>query len=353
MKKTITIFLLLLFTFSACAQHKIRFSLDTQYLFDNHEFDASGGEIIPSETFHFVRFTPGICWEFSGSEDWSHSLNLGLDLIKDAGSTVPFGKILHEAPLYINSCFNQGDTQFTAIFGVYPRRLVEGWYSELILSEETAQSDFNLEGTLLKYSEGSVSAELGMDWMGKYGYDTKERFQIFSAGCWRLTDMLSLGWCGSFYHYAGSVTAPGVVDNHIIQPYALFDFSSILPVIRLSIRISAFYSYQKDRVRDDLRMLKGYEMELKAQWKSFYFLNTASLSDDMLPFYYDTDTAGNVYGDNLYRGSKFYSGFYDRVELGWAPRLSRKASLKLSVRLHYNPSGYLGNEQRFSLLFLL
>ena len=64
MKKTITIFLLLLFTFSACAQHKIRFSLDTQYLFDNHEFNASGGEIIPSETFHFVRFTPGICWEF-------------------------------------------------------------------------------------------------------------------------------------------------------------------------------------------------------------------------------------------------------------------------------------------------
>ena len=184
MKKTITIFLLLLFTFGACAQHKIRFSLDTQYLFDNHEFNASGGEIIPSETFHFVRFTPGICWEFSGSEDWSHSLNLGLDLIKDAGSTVPFGQILHEAPLYINSCFNQGDTQFTAIFGVYPRRLVEGWYSELILSEETAQSDFNLEGTLLKYSEGSVSAELGMDWMGKYATTAKSvsRFSAPDAG---------------------------------------------------------------------------------------------------------------------------------------------------------------------------
>ena len=353
MKKTVPIFFLLLLTLSANAQSGISFSLDTQYLFDNHEFNASGGEIIPSETFHFVRFTPCVSWSFSESADWSHSISFGLDLIKDAGSTVPFREFIQETPVYINSSFNQGDTQFTAVFGIYPRRLAEGWYSELILSEETVQTDFNLEGTLLKYREGSFFAELGMDWMGKYGYDTKERFQLFTAGSWRLGELLTLGWCGSFYHYAGSVIAPGVVDNHIIQPYALLDLSSILPVIRLQLRASSFYSYQKDRVREDMRHLHGYELELKAQWKSFYFINSASLSDDMLPFYDNCDTAGNIYGDNLYRGSKFYFGFYDRVELGWAPRLNRRTSLKLSARLHYNPSGCLGSEQRFSLFFLL
>ena len=241
----------------------------------------------------------------------------------------------------------------SSTFGIYPRRLVEGWYSELILSEETRQSDFNLEGTLLKFREGNFFAELGLDWMGKYGYDTKERFQIFAAGSWRLGELLTLGWCGSFYHYAGSTLAPGVVDNHIIQPYALFDFSSILPTIRIQLRASAFYSYQKDRVREDMRHLRGYEMELQAKWKSLYFLGSASLSDNMLPFYDKCDTSGTPYGDLLYRGSKFYCGFYDRLEFGWAPRLSRRTSLKLSARVHYNLNGYLGTEQRFSLLFLL
>ena len=353
MRKTILLFILNLLSLSAGAQQRVRFALDTQYLFDNHEFEASGGQIIPSETFHFIKISPYLSWNISESADWTHKIYAGVDLIKDAGSTVPVKTTMREVPLFCTSTYEDQGVLFSSTFGIYPRRLVEGWYSELILSEETRQSDFNLEGTLLKFREGNFFAELGLDWMGKYGYDTKERFQIFAAGSWRLGELLTLGWCGSFYHYAGSTLAPGVVDNHIIQPYALFDFSSILPTIRIQLRASAFYSYQKDRVREDMRHLRGYEMELQAKWKSLYFLGSASLSDNMLPFYDKCDTAGNLYGDLLYRGSKFYCGFYDRLEFGWAPRLSRRTSLKLSSRVHYNLNGYLGTEQRFSLLFLL
>ena len=83
MKKTILLLLLVLLSFNAGAQQRVRFSLDTQYIFDNHEFDASDGQIIPSETIHFIRISPYLSWSLSESADWGHKIYIGVDLIKD------------------------------------------------------------------------------------------------------------------------------------------------------------------------------------------------------------------------------------------------------------------------------
>lgn len=186
MRKTILLFITVLLSLSAGAQQRVRFALDTQYLFDNHEFEASGGQIIPSETFHFIKISPYLSWNISESADWTHKIYAGVDLIKDAGSTVPVKTTLREVPLFCTSTYEDQGVLFSSTFGIYPRRLVEGWYSELILSEETRQSDFNLEGTLLKFREGNFFAELGLDWMGNTAMTPRSasRFSQRAAGAW-------------------------------------------------------------------------------------------------------------------------------------------------------------------------
>ena len=74
---------------------------------------------------------------------------------------------------------------FEAVAGIFPRTMQEGTYSELFYSDSLKFVDRLLEGLLLKWRSPRLYAELGCDWMGKLGYDRRERFQIFSAGEWK------------------------------------------------------------------------------------------------------------------------------------------------------------------------
>lgn len=354
MKRRLYTVLLLTFlsTLSLCAQGKFFTGSGLNYVFDNHEFARSHNAYIPSETIHFVRVTNLFGWTFVQSENLTYNLVFGADLVKQMGTKVgALRDIVDDIPIFFESNFNDGNKTFTAVVGSYPRKLVKGLYSELLMSEETLETDFNLDGAYLGYSKGGFTTELALDWMGKYGNTRKERFQILSYGSWNAIPALSLGWAGSFYHYAGSVQAPGVVDNHHLQAFIKYDFAAESEYSELSLKLSALGSYQRERLLDDLRLPFGGEIEAKAQWKSFGFRNVTSYTEDMLPFYDWTDSAGNLYGDMLYRGSKFYKGFYDLTELYWAPRITRRLDVKLSLRYHWGREGLLGSEQRFSLLF--
>ena len=354
MKRHLTalILMILLPATTIFAQGRFFTGSGINYVFDNHEFARSHNAYIPSETIHFVRVTHLFGWTFEQSDNLTYNMVLGVDLVKQMGTKVgALRDIVEDIPVFFESNYSDGTTTFNAALGSYPRKMVKGSYSELLMSEETVETDFNLDGAYLGFSKGRFMTELALDWMGKYGNTRKERFQILSYGNWDIIPALSVGWAGSFYHYAGSVQAPGVVDNHHLQAFVKYDFASESENSELSLKLSALGSYQKDRLLDDLRLPFGGELEAKAAWKSFGVRNVTAYTKDMLPFYDSTDSAGNLYGDLLYRGSKFYKGFYDLTELYWAPRITRKLDIKLSLRYHWGREGLLGTEQRFSLLF--
>ena len=354
MKRHLTalILMILLPATTIFAQGRFFTGSGINYVFDNHEFARSHNAYIPSETIHFVRVTHLFGWTFEQSDNLTYNMVLGVDLVKQMGTKVgALRDIVEDIPVFFESNYSDGTTTFNAALGSYPRKMVKGSYSELLMSEETVETDFNLDGAYLGFSKGRFMTELALDWMGKYGNTRKERFQILSYGNWDIIPALSVGWAGSFYHYAGSVQAPGVVDNHHLQAFVKYDFASESENSELSLKLSALGSYQKDRLLDDLRLPFGGELEAKAAWKSFGVRNVKAYTKDMLPFYDSTDSAGNLYGDMLYRGSKFYKGFYDLTELYWAPRITRKLDIKLSLRYHWGREGLLGTEQRFSLLF--
>lgn len=324
------------------------------YVFDNHEFDASGGAVLPSQTFHFVRVSPEIGWRFSPEGGWNSRLVLGVDLVKQAGSKIEtLSGALADVPFYYLTSYETGRGHFVGAVGSFPRTFVTGSYSELMMSEETVQSDFNLDGMYLGYRRDNFFNEIALDWLGRRGNFRRERFQILVAGNWKLSPELSLGWSGSFYHYAGSNHTPGVVDNHHLNLYTVFKLPHGTALDELSLKLGVLASYQNDRVNDDFRAPYGGEAELTLRKSSFGVKNLSALTTDFLPFYDRLDASGFVYGSELYRGSRFYSGgFYDRLEFFWAPRPLGSLRVRVSCRLHFNSSeGFLGWEQRACLLY--
>ncbi|MBO4466435.1 MAG: hypothetical protein J5748_07170 [Bacteroidales bacterium] len=352
MKRLAIIILLLACSVAALAQTKFFTGSGLGYVFDNHEFAPSGGQYIPSETIHFVRVSNVFGWEFPQSDNVSHKVVFGVDMVKQMGTEVEALKdIVADVPIYYQASSDDGEKAFCAAVGSFPRRFVRGAYSEALMSEETMETDFNLDGMYLSYGKGAFFTELALDWMGKYGNTRKERFQILSYGAWDVAGVFSFGWAGSFYHYAGSVAAPGVVDNHHLQVFGKVALAPLGDDSELSLKLSGIASYQRDRLRDDLRLPYGGEAEALFRWKSLGVRNVTAYTGDMVPFYRDLDSAGNMYGDMLYRGSKFYKGFYDLAELYWMPRITKKLDLKVSFRFHYGAAGFLGSEQRVALVF--
>ena len=69
--------------------------------------------------------------------------------------------------------------------------------------------------------------------------------------------------------------------------------------------------------------------------------------------YHERDEAGVIYGNNLYPGLPFYTGFYDRVELSWEPQLAKFLTLRVAARAHFAKDGFLGWQQVVSLRFFV
>lgn len=327
------------------------YDVDFQYWFDNREFAASGDTPMPSMTVNAVVLTPAVGLNVAQTARVNHRVRLGVELAHEMGAA-DWETLNREALIYYDGHVRTRKGTFEGLAGVFPRRYAEGSYSEAFWSDGFRFEDRNLEGVLLKWRAPRLQAELGCDWMGQKGYERKERFQVFTAGEWRAARGLSLGWTGSLYHYAGSVLAPGVVDNHLLEPWVRADFSRGTRWQELSLQAGALLSYQRDRVRShEVQFPCGGELVATARRWNMTLRNTCYFGDDLLPLYAGRDTAGNPYGGNLYFGLPFYTGFYDRVEASWEPEIARYVSLKVAARAHFGAAGFYGWQQQFGIIF--
>ena len=62
-----------------------------------------------------------------------------------------------------------------------------------------------------------------------------------------------------------------------------------------------------------------------------------------MPFYHESDIAGNIYGGNLYYGDVFYStdsGIYNRLEISYKYDFKDFLSLKVASVHHYDGYGW-------------
>ena len=236
MKRTILILAMILTSYiSASAetsQHKTYFAYDVNYemRFDNREFYKS--RFSKSMTIFGSRLTPSAGIQIVQRDRTTHKIMTGIDIMKDFGaSPVAPSVTVPESPELSSSLNNEdlfkeltlwygmkkADRQqsFELYAGIFPRRFMEGRYSQAFFSDSLAFYDNNLEGMLIRYKKRGTFFELGCDWMGKYGDSRREKFMIFSSGEKKMGSMMYLGYSAYMYHFACSREVVGVVISAV------------------------------------------------------------------------------------------------------------------------------------------
>lgn len=335
---------------------RFEWDVDYNYFFDNREFASSSDRFSVSETVNAAILTPFVGVDLRDSKNVNHRLRLGLDLYKNMGGGETNLSAVREMTLFYDTHVSLRKARFEGLAGCFPRSYMEGEYGEAFFDDKYVFTDRNVEGVLMKCRTSDFFAELGCDWMGRKGQTRHERFQIFSAGVWHAEPWLDLGWAGSFYHYASSIEAPGVVDNHLLNLYVRVDASNLTGLKELSLKVGGLISYQRNRRLDDKAYDPyGLQVDLTIRNWCLGIRNSLYLGYDQQIYFHDFDVSGAMYGTDLYFGSPFYQlGTYDRVELFWQPQLTDYLDLKLSCNLHFGNASdgfWLGSRQVMSLVF--
>ena len=146
---------------------KFVYDVNFEMNFDNREFYESN--FSSSMTIFGARLTPAVGLEIATDNNTSHRLMGGIDVMKDFGSEQVNKELFREISLYyrLNKKFN--DTEMTLYAGIFPRRNMEGRYSQAFFSDSLKFYDNNLEGLLIKFNRPNAYFEVGCDWMGQYG----------------------------------------------------------------------------------------------------------------------------------------------------------------------------------------
>lgn len=353
------------------------YDVDFDFRFDNREYYKSS--FSESMTIFGARLTPSIGVEMGNPwRNMKHKLMLGIDIMKDfgnspvssslAGSDADEGSIrqvngdlFREITMFYNMEGRVGKTDISLYAGIFPRKMTGGNYSDVFFSDSLKFYDNNLEGILFKLERPRFRFEVGCDWFGKKADIRKEKFMIFSAGQGWITPELSLGYAGYMYHFAGSYSAEGVVDNILLNPYANLDLSRRTRLQTLSFKLGYVQALQHDRVFVGHYVLpSGGEFDFNVSNWNVGIHNRLFYGNDMMPYYNSSDTGGNKYGTRLYLGDPFYRihddgaagpGFYDRLSIWYEPYIARWLSIRIEARFHFHDFRYSGCQQLVTLNF--
>lgn len=340
------------------------YDVDFEMKFDNREYYKSA--FSESMTIFGARLTPSVGLLLPQPEvGMDHRLMVGIDVMKDFGALMGQNNValFREMTFYYNLKKQSERAGLEVYAGIFPRRAAEGAYSDMFFSDSLKFYDNNFEGLLVKVRRPNAYWEVGCDWMGQFGKETKERFMVFSSGCRHVNSFFDVGYSAYMYHFAGSEKARGVVDNILLNPFVRFDLAETLGFQEFSLRVGWLQSLQHDRVFVGHYVFPGggeVDLGLK-KWnvglhgKMFY-------GTDMMPYYNCLDAGGDKYGTRLYFGDPFYRvhddgttgpGLYNRLDFFYEPYVGKNLTVMVSARFHFHGASYSGCQQVVGVRFNL
>ena len=365
-----SLLLLSVTTFAREKDVKFTWDVDFEMNFDNREFYESA--FTNSMIIFGARLTPAFGLEYLGKDGAGHRLMAGIDVMKDFGAS-PVSELLaggktdetlprqnnlnmfREITIYYNLEKKIGDTGLELYAGIFPRRKMEGRYSEAFFSDSLKFYDNNLEGLLVKIHRPKAYFEVGCDWFGQYGQARRERFMVYSSGESRIAPFFSIGYSGYMYHFANCAQVQGLVDNILIEPYARFDFSDRVPLQTLELTFGWLQAFQHNREHVGHYVFPGGgHLDLEARKWNIAVKNMLFYGTDMMPYFNWKDEGGFKYGTNLYLGDPFYrihddgtkgAGVYDRLEVCYEPSIGEHVKIKVAALFHFHNFHYSGCQQ--------
>ncbi len=348
---------------------KFAYSVNFETYFDNREYKTA---LTNSMTVFAGRLTPAVGFVTRQDNGFSHRLMAGVDVMKDFGSGATGRQVLGELLLHYRMNKTVGRTEIDLTAGIFPRTFSKGGpYPELFISDSLRFYDNNIEGVMVSFRRPSSMYEIGCDWMGMMGPDTRERFMIFASGQAQLAKFLSIGYHAYMYHYACSWKVDGVVDNILADVSLGFDFTPYAPLQKLGVSVGYYQAAQNDRLNVGEYVLPyGFESVIDVEKWGVGLQHRCFVGKDMMPYYDSRDAGGYKYGSDLYFGDPFYRmfepqssayrdagkarafGVYNKLELYYAPYIGRFLDLRISLIAHFHRR-YTGFQQQFSLIFHL
>lgn len=341
--------------------HRISFAYDVDFdiNFDNREFYRS--DFSRSMTIFAARVTPFAGLDFRQNSQTAHRIMVGVDLMKDFGRHDK--KIIGEILFHYNLKKDFGDTELSLYAGIFPRSKTMDLYSEAFISDSLRFYDNNLEGILVQIHRPNADFEVGCDWMGQYGDQSRERFMVFSSGEGKVMPVMSVGYAAYLYHFANSHTQKGVVDNILLNPWLRFDFGHMMGLQKFSLKLGYLQGMQHDRAYvANFVFPCGGEVDLEIRNWNIGIANNLFYGTDMMPYYNSTDNTGVKYGSDLYFGSPFYrvhdydlggAGMYNRFQVFYEPRIGDWLKIRIAALFHFNGQRYSGCQQQVILKFNL
>ena len=347
---------------SAKDKVSLAYDLDFEMRFDNREFYRS--RFSESMTIFGARLTPSVGVQIVQDNGLRHRLMAGIDVMKDFGDSAANKELFRELTIYYNVQKQVGDNGLELYAGIFPRKLLDGRWTQAFFSDSLSFYDNNLEGILLKLKRPKAHFELGADWMGLTGEYRRERFMIFSSGEGQVLPLTTFGYSFYVYHYAGSRKGRGVVDNILINPYARIDLGERMGLQKFSITLGWLQALQNDRRNVGRYVFPGGgEFDLEARHWNIGVHNRFYFGTDIMPYYNSFDAGGFKYGaGSLYLGDPFYrvndrgerkAGMYDRLEIFYAPKIGKYLEINVSAILHFNEFHYSGFQQMVGVRFNL
>lgn len=354
------------------------YDVNFEYLLDNREYDASSEIYSPSATINALRLSPTFGLGIHAANGVTHKLMMGIDIRKNMGEN-PTAEgssdswnwdMFQQISAWYQLGLKRGNTRVDAYFGIIPRRLLQGEYNEVFISDSLAFYRGNIEGPLVRITRPKAMYEIGIDWAGMIDEYRREQFHVFSYGKGLIAgNWLHVGWTFDLQHYANTTEYTGVVDNILAEPFIQADFGEMLGLQQFSAKLSALAGMQQDRRLDQgWDVPYGGKLVLSAMQWNLGLVNSVYVGTSLMPYYDDYDAGGYQYGSSLYWGDPFYRvhghpsrtewdeiGVYERIEAFWQPSLADGLKLRLSVVGHFAGDsewyGFAGWQQKISLIF--
>ena len=331
---------LLIFPVLASSQHII-WDVSFATKFDNHEFmQMSVGE---SKTLFGAFLTPvaGFQWD-----EGKHTLVAGGDVVRY------FGDYVTPYQWDLQFYYRFKNKNFDVFAGAFPQKDSYSDFSTAFINDTKRFRETVIEGFKFKYSNDYGNVSLIFTWPRRDHEWMSETMTVFSTSKFHYK-WLYAGYLFDMNHYAYDIAAKNVVDNIWVNPFIGVSFDKYVPLQVLDLRIGWILTVQKDRwITDDFIYPAGGAVDFTIQKWGVGLHNSFYFGDNLMPYFNNYNSSGDIYGNELYYGDVMYStdsGIYNRLEAYWRAYSNDYINVNVNVVMHLDGYGKMGWQQGASV----
>ena len=287
---------------------------------DNREYDAS---VQIPQSILGVQLAPEIYLNF----DSIHTLNVGLNALKEFGSTSQFDKI--NPYIY----YGMESNAFSFNFGVFPRKQHLGSAPKAIYYDSLYYYRPYISGLFWTYSKGTFNQSVYLDWTSRQTNINRETFIMGGKGEFSYKMFYFENHIYMYHHAGTAIPQEGdhLRDNGVVLLTLGINASNYIFFDTLKLSFSGIKSFERERNVSGWHSPNGVIVDFSIDYKGLGILNS---------FYYGQ-------GHNLDWGDPFYRlKQYNRTDVYYKMLNFKKVSGAFTYSFHF-AEGNVSHQQQF------